>query len=172
MSKTKKRLLFICLGNICRSPAAEGVMKKMVADAGLAAGYEIDSAGIGDWHVGQLPDSRMRNCGARRGYNFNSRARQFDKTVDFDRFDNILVMDRNNYRAITSMAPDYEARDKVHMLDRLLCGARRGRSRSRSLLWRRERLLLCPRPHRRCVPRTAWGGVGQTHVLMSKCLEV
>ena len=96
--------------------AAVGVMKKMVADAGLAAGYEIDSAGIGDWHVGQLPDSRMRNCGARRGYNFNSRARQFDKTVDFDRFDNILVMDRNNYRAITSMAPDDEARDKVHML--------------------------------------------------------
>ena len=67
-------------------------MKKMVADAGLAADYEIDSAGIGDWHVGQLPDSRMRSCGARRGYNFNSRARQFDKTVDFDRFDNILVM--------------------------------------------------------------------------------
>lgn len=116
MSKTKKRLLFICLGNICRSPAAEGVMKKMVADAGLAASYEIDSAGIGDWHVGQLPDSRMRNCGARRGYNFNSRARQFDKTVDFYRFDNILVMDKNNYRAITSMAPDDEARDKVHML--------------------------------------------------------
>ena len=56
MSKTKKRILFVCLGNICRSPAAEGVMRKMVTDAGQENLYYIDSAGIGNWHVGQLPD--------------------------------------------------------------------------------------------------------------------
>lgn len=116
MSKTKKRLLFICLGNICRSPAAEGVMKKIVDDAGLSDRYEIDSAGIGGWHVGQLPDQRMRSCGARRGYDFSSRARQFNSRVDFGRFDNILVMDNSNYREITAMAPDDESRAKVHML--------------------------------------------------------
>lgn len=115
MSKTKKRLLFICLGNICRSPAAEGVMKKMVADAGLADEFLIDSAGIGDWHVGQLPDARMRACGARRGYDFSSRARQFGRN-DFSRFDHIFVMDTANYRAITSMARSEEERQKVRML--------------------------------------------------------
>ena len=68
MEYKKQKLLFICLGNICRSPAAEAVMKKMVADAGREDEFFIDSAGIGDWHVGQLPDSRMRQRGARRGY--------------------------------------------------------------------------------------------------------
>ena len=91
-------------------------MKKMVADASLADRFEIDSAGIGDWHVGQLPDSRMRACGARHGYRFDSRARQFDKTVDFARFDKLLVMDRDNRRMINMMAPDDAARDKVEML--------------------------------------------------------
>ena len=64
--KGKKRILFICLGNICRSPAAEGVMKSIVAEAG-AHGYEIDSAGIGGYHIGQLPDPRMRVHARRRG---------------------------------------------------------------------------------------------------------
>lgn len=111
----KHRLLFICLGNICRSPAAEGVMKAKVHAAKLYDKFFIDSAGIGDWHVGQLPDSRMRERGARRGYRLDSRARQIRQS-DFDDFDLLLVMDRENYRIITSKAPDEESRKKVRML--------------------------------------------------------
>lgn len=111
----KHRLLFICLGNICRSPAAEGVMKAKVHAAKLDDQFFIDSAGIGDWHVGQLPDSRMRERGARRGYRLDSRARQI-RHSDFDDFDLLLVMDRENYRIITSKAPDEESRKKVRML--------------------------------------------------------
>ena len=94
--KGKHTVLFICLGNICRSPAAEGIMKTLVEKAGLQDEFEIDSAGIGGWHVGQLPDSRMRKCGAEHGYNFNSHARQFQKS-DFARFETIVVMDNENY---------------------------------------------------------------------------
>lgn len=108
-------MLFICLGNICRSPAAEGVMKSKVHEAGLDAEYTIDSAAIGPWHVGQLPDSRMRKCGARRGYCFDSHAWQFSH-ADFSRFDLILVMDHDNYRIITSMATNDAERRKVRML--------------------------------------------------------
>ena len=92
----KHRLLFICLGNICRSPAAEGVMKAKVHAANLDEQFFIDSAGIGNWHAGQLPDSRMRERGARRGYRLDSRARQIRQT-DFDDFDLLLVMDHENY---------------------------------------------------------------------------
>lgn len=116
MEKKKKySLLFICLGNICRSPAAEGVMKSKVHAAGLDDRFFIDSAGIGDWHVGQLPDSRMRERGARRGYRFDSHARQIRKS-DFDGFDLLLVMDNGNYRAVTSQAPSDAGRRKVRML--------------------------------------------------------
>ena len=111
----KHRLLFICLGNICRSPAAEGVMKAKVHAAKLDDQFFIDSAGIGDWHVGHLPDSRMREPGARRGYRLDSRARQIRQS-DFADFDLLLVMDRENYRIITSKAPDEESRKKVRML--------------------------------------------------------
>ena len=114
-SKKKHRLLFICLGNICRSPAAEGVMKAMTEKAGRSADFSIDSAGIGDWHVGQLPDSRMRKCGAARGYRFDSRARQIRRS-DFADFDLILVMDERNYSAVTAMASSPEERGKVRML--------------------------------------------------------
>ena len=111
----KHRLLFICLGNICRSPAAEGVMKAKVHAAKLDNQFFIDSAGIGDWHVGQLPDRRMRERGTCRGYRFDSHARQIRQS-DFDDFDLLLVMDKDNYRIVTSKAPNAEAREKVHML--------------------------------------------------------
>ena len=121
MSKTKKRLLFVCLGNICRSPAAEGVMKKLVHDAGLDDVFHIDSAGIGNWHVGQLPDARMRSCGARRGYTFNSHARQITAD-DFERFDHIFVMDEDNYRIVSSQAANDSQRAKVQLLVRYCSG--------------------------------------------------
>lgn len=115
MSKTKKRLLFICLGNICRSPAAEGVMQHLVEHAERAEEFVIDSAGIGNWHVGELPDYRMRNRGARRGYRFDSRARQFTPD-DFDRFDLILVMDRQNLRDVLRQQRTEDDALKVKML--------------------------------------------------------
>ncbi|MBO1363992.1 low molecular weight phosphotyrosine protein phosphatase [Prevotella sp. A2931] len=110
-TKNKKRLLFICLGNICRSPAAHAVMQKMVDDRHLTALFEIDSAGIGDWHVGQLPDRRRH--GERRSYRVDHPARQFKATSDFDRFDHIIVMDEENYRIITGQARTREEVNKV-----------------------------------------------------------
>lgn len=112
MKKSKHKVLFICLGNICRSPAAEGIMKNLVEKEGLGDEFEIDSAGIGSWHVGQLPDSRMRKCGAEHGYRFDSHARQFQKS-DFNQFDTIVVMDNENYRAITSLTSSKTDKDKV-----------------------------------------------------------
>lgn len=96
----KKKLLFICLGNICRSPAAHAVMQKLVNDKGLTSFFEIDSAGIGNWHIGELPDKRMRIQGAKRNYNIDHHARQFDAKNDFAYFDAIIVMDDENYKNI------------------------------------------------------------------------
>ena len=93
------RILFVCLGNICRSPAAEGIMKSVVEKHGDATRFHIESAGIGNWHVGSLPDERMRRHGLRRGYDFSSRARQIRKE-DFDAFDLIVVMDEDNYNEL------------------------------------------------------------------------
>lgn len=118
---SKHRLLFICLGNICRSPAAEGVMKALVDKAGRSNDFFIDSAGIGDWHVGQLPDARMRRRGALRGYRLDSRARQIRRS-DFADFDLILVMDNTNFTTVSSMAPDENGRKKVVMLADYLTG--------------------------------------------------
>lgn len=105
----------MCLGNICRSPAAEGVMKTLVEKHELTNVVDIDSAGIGDWHIGQLPDKRMRTCGEKRGYCFNSKARQF-QIADFYRFDLILVMDKQNYKALKNIAPNKADMQKVKML--------------------------------------------------------
>jgi protein-tyrosine phosphatase len=132
----KKRILFICLGNICRSPAAHAVMQHMVDERGLSSQYEIDSAGIGGWHIGQLPDKRMREHGNRRGYRIDHHARQFDSSVDFDRFDHIIVMDEDNFRNITSQTTDEKARTKVlRMAD-----------------------FFTEHPHATCVPDPYYGG--------------
>ena len=112
MKSGKHTVLFICLGNICRSPAAEGIMKSLVEKEGMSDDFFIDSAAIGSWHIGQLPDSRMRKCGAEHGSRFASHARQFQKS-DFQHFDLIVVMDNENYRAITSMASSQADKDKV-----------------------------------------------------------
>lgn len=112
------RILFICLGNICRSPAAHAVMQRLVDEAGLSDRFLIDSAGIGPWHVGQLPDSRMRRHGAMRGLKVDHIARQFNADEDFAAFDLIVVMDDDNYRAICSLAPsDVDAHKVIRMAD-------------------------------------------------------
>ncbi|MCG8905679.1 low molecular weight protein-tyrosine-phosphatase [Pseudomonas sp. DP-17] len=92
------KVLFVCLGNICRSPTAEGVLRHKVRAAGLEDRIEIDSAGTGDWHVGKAPDARTRAAALRRGYDLSSlRARQVS-LADFSRYDLILAMDNANLR--------------------------------------------------------------------------
>lgn len=100
------RLCFVCLGNICRSPTAHGVMEKLVRDAGMGDRITIDSAGTGSWHVGELPDERSRDHAARRGYELTHRARQF-VVSDFARFDLVLAMDRSNLGHLQRLATSY-----------------------------------------------------------------
>jgi protein-tyrosine phosphatase len=97
------RILFVCLGNICRSPTAEAVMAQLVADAGLEHEIEIDSAGTGAWHVGNPPDARATAAAARRGIAMRGVARQVTPD-DFDRFDLIVAMDEDNRRALLELA--------------------------------------------------------------------
>jgi len=100
----KKRILFVCSGNICRSPSAEAIFQNLVANKGLEWQFEIDSAGTGPWHVGEPADNRMRRHARKRGYNLTSIARQFNPAVDFDRFDHIIAMDDENVRNLRSVA--------------------------------------------------------------------
>ena len=109
------RILFVCLGNICRSPAAEGILKKKIKEEGLEDNITIDSAGTGGYHNGALPDSRMRHHGARRGYKFDSISRKLSQN-DFERFDMIIAMDDSNYHNIMRLAPDLEAEKMVYRL--------------------------------------------------------
>ena len=112
---TTVRICFVCLGNICRSPTAEGVMQKLVRDAGLGDRVELDSAGTGNWHVGESPDERATARASERGYRLEGAARQF-VPKDFARFDYVVAMDRTNASNLRRMAPDPAAKDKVHML--------------------------------------------------------
>lgn len=90
------KVLFVCLGNICRSPSAEGVFRKVVEQAGLGDRVTIDSCGTGHWHVGKAPDSRAIVAARKRGIDIGHlRARQF-RSEDLDQFDHVLVMDRQN----------------------------------------------------------------------------
>jgi protein-tyrosine phosphatase len=97
------RICFVCLGNICRSPTAEGVMRRLAQDAGIASRLTLDSAGTGGWHAGEAPDPRSVSAAARRGYALDHRARQF-VTADLDRFDLVLAMDRDNLVQLQRMS--------------------------------------------------------------------
>ena len=99
------RVLFVCLGNICRSPTAEGVFRRLLAERGLAGRVEVDSCGIGAWHVGKAPDPRALEAAARRGVDLAGlRARQL-ADEDFARFDYLLAMDHDNLAAIEARRP-------------------------------------------------------------------
>ena len=102
-SQPSARVLFVCLGNICRSPAAEGVFRHQLAQAGLTERVLVDSAGTGGWHVGNLPDRRMQAAAARRGISLESRARQL-QADDLSRFDLVLTMDAENLAAVQQLA--------------------------------------------------------------------
>ena len=104
-SSAAMRILFVCMGNICRSPTAEGIMRRLVADAGLEDVVEVDSAGTGGWHAGEPPDARATAAARRRGVTLEGGARQV-RPDDFERFDLIVAMDRENLRELHALAPD------------------------------------------------------------------
>ncbi|MCH5232583.1 MAG: low molecular weight phosphotyrosine protein phosphatase [Muribaculaceae bacterium] len=113
----KKRILFVCLGNICRSPAAEGIMNHLIEQEKLTAEFKIDSAGLYGGHAGELPDRRMRIHASKRGYDLTHRSRPV-KPSDFDDCDVIVAMDNNNYSSLKNLAPTIEAEKKiVRMID-------------------------------------------------------
>ncbi len=110
--KDEIRLLFVCLGNICRSPAAEEVMRQTVAEDNCGIKWTIDSAGTGRYHIGSLPDDRMRIQARRRGYELTHHCRQVS-TDDFYEFDLIIGMDMSNIRNLKQIAPIPETEEKI-----------------------------------------------------------
>lgn len=99
----KKKILFVCLGNICRSPSAEAVFKGIVRNKGVQDKFEIDSAGTYGYHEGEPADRRMQSHAVKRGYNLTSISRPFDVNTDWDRFDYIIAMDDSNLRNLRAM---------------------------------------------------------------------
>jgi protein-tyrosine phosphatase len=111
----KHRLLFVCLGNICRSPMAEGVFRRVIKEEGVAHLFEIDSAGLGDWHVGQAPDTRAQSAARRRGIDISGQSARQVTHADYTRFDLLLAMDGSNFAELTQHAPK-DARHKIRRL--------------------------------------------------------
>lgn len=109
------KLLFVCLGNICRSPSAENIMNHLIEQAGLSDNIFCDSAGTGGYHIGSPPDRRMAAAAKRRDIILKGEARQFQKS-DFENFDLILAMDRENYEDILSLDPAGKYRNKVRLM--------------------------------------------------------
>jgi protein-tyrosine phosphatase len=110
-----KKVLFVCLGNICRSPLAEGLFIHLVRERGLEERYEIDSAGTGDWHVGHFADPRSQAVANTHGIKLLSRARQVEAPDDFETFDLIVAMDRSNRRDLRELAPE-EHHGKIRLM--------------------------------------------------------
>ena len=98
-------VLFVCLGNICRSPTAEGVFRHLVANEGLADRIRVDSAGMGSWHIGQPPDKRAQGAAWRRGIDLSKQRGRQAKPQDFERFDYVIAMDRANFASLKSICP-------------------------------------------------------------------
>ena len=111
----KQSILFVCLGNICRSCTAEEIFRVKAAEAGLADQYEIDSAGLIDYHEGELPDARMRRVAQRHGYTLTHRSRPV-VSADFEKFDYIVAMDLRNREKLERMAQTPEQRNKIMMM--------------------------------------------------------
>ena len=109
------RVLFVCMGNICRSPTAEGVLRHLLRQEGLEDRVEIDSAGTGGWHAGSPPDERATEAARRRGIDLAGAARQVEP-ADFERFDLIFAMDRDNLAELRRLAPGDAARSKLRLL--------------------------------------------------------
>ncbi|WKV11950.1 low molecular weight protein-tyrosine-phosphatase [Marivirga harenae] len=110
-----KKILFVCLGNICRSPLAEGLMLSKISNMDNEEQFKIDSCGTADYHIGELPDERTRENAQENGLELKHRARQFDAS-DFNRFDHILVMDNANKMKIIGFATSEEHLQKVQLM--------------------------------------------------------
>ena len=109
------RICFVCLGNICRSPLAEGVFQHLVEEAGVSEEFEIDSAGTGSWHVGEHPDTRAMAVAEAHGITLPSRARQVTPE-DLDQFDYVIAMDLENIRNLERMAESRGIDVEIHLL--------------------------------------------------------
>ncbi len=109
-------VLFVCLGNICRSPSADGMLRKKLAEHGLDEKVTVDSAGTGDWHIGKAPDQRSQAAAAARGYDIsNLRARQV-VAEDFDKFDYVLAMDKSNIENMKEFMPSGKVRTQPELI--------------------------------------------------------
>ena len=113
MNSTVK-VCFVCLGNICRSPLAQGVFEALVKEEGLQDRIIISSAGVSGWHVGNPPDARMLQTARDHGIHLNSRARQFQSS-DFEQMDLVLAMDHSNLSALNQMSAEPELQDKLFL---------------------------------------------------------
>ena len=111
------RLLFVCLGNICRSPMAEGAFRHVAAEQGVLDRFEIDSAGLGSWHVGQAPDHRAQKAADQRGIDISGQSARQIRSSDFTRFDLLLAMDGSNYGELAQLAPKSERHKIRRFLD-------------------------------------------------------
>ena len=109
---SKQRILFVCLGNICRSPMAEGVFRRVASDAGSDHLFEIDSAGMGDWHKGQAPDHRAQSAALARGIDISEQSSRKIELEDFAYFDLVMAMDGSNIADLYEIAP-LSARPKI-----------------------------------------------------------
>jgi protein-tyrosine phosphatase len=112
----KIQVIFVCLGNICRSPGAEAVFKALIEKEGLSVFFEIDSAGTGAWYVGEKADHRMRMSARKRGYNVTSLSRKFQPSSDFERFDYVIGMDDENIRTLKTLARDKSDLAKIYKM--------------------------------------------------------
>jgi len=111
-----KQILFVCLGNICRSPSTEAVFNAMIEKYGLQSEIQCDSAGTAAYHAGDQADYRMKQVAQKRGYHLTSISRQVDPTLDFDRFDYIIGMDRQNVRDLNAIARTESDRKKISLM--------------------------------------------------------
>lgn len=110
-----QKLLFVCLGNICRSPTAEGVMNHLIQQAGLEQKIVCDSAGTSNYHIGESPDRRMTQAARQQGITLSGKARQFDPQ-DFQDFDLILAMDQENYQTLRFLDHSGQFHDKIRLM--------------------------------------------------------
>lgn len=114
MDKTK--ILFVCLGNICRSPSAEAVFNGIIKNKGVQKQFEVDSAGTSGWHAGGPADRRMQSHAIKRGFNLTSLSRKFDPNTDFDYFDYIIGMDDENMHNLKNMARNKEDLQRLYKM--------------------------------------------------------